>query len=87
MGLEAEKSFYARDMAERAGLAKWIDYRIGDALQLAAGEAGPFDFVWLITGKGLYPLLRYSFFRYLPCMPLMPLSFIRARYANSGFSG
>ena len=33
MELEAEKSFYARDMAERVGLAKWIDYRVGDALQ------------------------------------------------------
>ena len=44
MELEAEKSAYARDMAEQAGLAKWIDYRVGDALQLLAGEAGPFDF-------------------------------------------
>jgi predicted O-methyltransferase YrrM len=44
MELEAEQPAYARDMAEQAGLAKWIDYRVGDALQLLAGEAGPFDF-------------------------------------------
>ena len=87
MELEAEKSFYARDMAERAGLAKWIDYHVGDAFAVACWRGRPFRLRLVDHWKGLYPLLRYSFFRYLPCVPLTALSFTRARDANFGFSG
>lgn len=52
--LEAEKYAHARDMAEQAGLAKWIEYRVGDALQLLADLNGPFDFVLVDHWKELY---------------------------------
>ncbi len=68
-----------------AGLAKWIDYRVGDALQLLAGEAGPFDFVWQITGRGSTRSFDIRSFDTDPCVQLMAFSFNRSQIgANLG---
>ncbi len=48
------KAAFARDMAQRAGLADVIDFRIGDAVQMIASLPGNFDFVLLDLWKDLY---------------------------------
>ena len=60
--LEAEKSALAREMAEEAGLAEWVDYRVGDALELLDTLNGPFDFVLVDHWKDLY-LPSFELFR------------------------
>ncbi|WP_432415393.1 O-methyltransferase [Chromohalobacter israelensis] len=52
--LEAEKSALAKEMAEDAGLAEWVDYQVGDALTLLDSLDGPFDFVLVDHWKDLY---------------------------------
>jgi len=52
--LEAEKSEMAREMAETAGLAGYVDYLVGDALDLVPTLEGPFDFVLIDHWKDLY---------------------------------
>lgn len=48
------KSAYAHDMATRAGLAKYIDFQVGDALELIPALAPGFDFVFIDLWKHLY---------------------------------
>ena len=43
---EAGKAAEARANADRTGLADWVDVRIGDATEVVAGLAGPFDAVF-----------------------------------------
>ena len=46
------------DNLERAGLALFVDVRVGDALETLASEAGPIDLVLLDGAKTLYrPIL------------------------------
>lgn len=52
--LEAEKSAIAKEMAEGAGLAEWVNYQVGDALALIDSLDGPFDFVLVDHWKDLY---------------------------------
>ena len=52
--LSAKKIAYAREMAAKAGLAEYIDYREGDARAAIAGLPGPFDFVLVDLWKDLY---------------------------------
>jgi len=59
MELHGYKSQYAEEMAMRAGLADWIDFRVGDAVQLIAGLTGKVDFVFVDLWKDLYvPCLK-----------------------------
>ncbi|HLY56351.1 MAG TPA: class I SAM-dependent methyltransferase [Stellaceae bacterium] len=52
--LSAKKIAHARAMAEKAGLAEYIDYREGDARATIAALPGPFDFVLVDLWKDLY---------------------------------
>lgn len=54
MELHGYKSAYARDMAEKAGLADHVDFRVGDAVQMIAELAEPVDFVLVDLWKDLY---------------------------------
>ncbi|KAA0699930.1 DUF1442 domain-containing protein [Neorhizobium sp. P12A] len=58
MELHDYKSAYARDMAVRAGLAKHIDFRVGDAVKMIAELSHGIDFVLVDLWKDLY----------LPCL-------------------
>lgn len=58
--LSAEKQDYARAQLEKAGLAQYVDWRQGDALDILAKLDGPIDFVLLDLWKELY----------IPCLDL-----------------
>jgi predicted O-methyltransferase YrrM len=49
-----EKVRYARDAMTKAGLAGFVEFRIGEALETLATLDGPFDFVLLDLWKDLY---------------------------------
>jgi predicted O-methyltransferase YrrM len=59
--LSREKSDYARERAERAGLAKSVVFHVGDARDLIAEMKGPIDFVLIDLWKDLY----------IPCFDLL----------------
>lgn len=52
--LEADKQDYARGMLERAGLADFVEFRSGDAVEVVGADPGPFDFVLLDIWKDVY---------------------------------
>jgi predicted O-methyltransferase YrrM len=52
--LQPTKVAYARERLQRAGLAEYVDFRIGDARDSLAALNGPFDFVLLDLWKDLY---------------------------------
>lgn len=52
--LKAEKTGYAAGQLARAGLADFVEFRVGDALESLAGLAGPFDLVLIDLWKNLY---------------------------------
>jgi predicted O-methyltransferase YrrM len=52
--IEPHKSAYAADMASKAGLADYIDFKIGDATALIADMQIGIDFVLLDLWKDLY---------------------------------
>jgi predicted O-methyltransferase YrrM len=52
--LRAPKADYARTQLARAGLADYVEFRIGDALESLAQLPGPFDFVLIDLWKHLY---------------------------------
>lgn len=54
MEIDARKSAYAREMAEKAGLADHIDFRVGDAVEMIAALPGKVDVVLLDLWKDLY---------------------------------
>jgi predicted O-methyltransferase YrrM len=62
----ADKQDYARQQLERAGLAEFVEFRLGDAVELLLDQPGPVDFVLIDLWKDLYvpclhrvgPLLR-----------------------------
>lgn len=58
MELSEEKSGYARERLQEAGLAGYVDFRIGDAVQLLKDATETFDFVLVDLWKELY----------LPCL-------------------
>jgi len=51
----------ARTAVQKAGLANWVDFRLGDARDLIAALDGPFDFVLIDLWKDLY----------IPCFDLV----------------
>ncbi|MBF0863511.1 MAG: class I SAM-dependent methyltransferase [Gluconobacter potus] len=54
MELETHKIAYARDMAERAGLTGYVDFRHGNALDLIGQMDDGIDFVLMDLWKDLY---------------------------------
>jgi predicted O-methyltransferase YrrM len=56
--LSEKKSNYAREMSKRAGLADFVDFRVGDAIELIQALPHGLDFVLVDLWKALY----------LPCL-------------------
>lgn len=54
MELHDYKSAHAREMAERAGLAEYIDFKIGDAVAMIGELSSGIDFVLVDLWKDLY---------------------------------
>jgi len=52
--LSQKKSAYAQAALAKAGLDIYVDFRVGDALQLLKDIAGPIDFVLVDLWKDLY---------------------------------
>jgi predicted O-methyltransferase YrrM len=52
--LSAAKSEYARTALDKAGLDVYVDFKVGDALQILKDLHGPFDFVLVDLWKDLY---------------------------------
>ena len=52
--LQASKQQYAREQLTKAGLEKFVDFRLGDAKESLAKLDGPVDFVLLDLWKDLY---------------------------------
>lgn len=59
--LSADKQAYAKERLEEAGLAEFVDWRCGDALELLKLEKAPVDLVLLDIWKDLY----------VPCLELI----------------
>ncbi|MDT8871153.1 O-methyltransferase [Acetobacter sp.] len=62
MELHGYKSAYARDMADKAGLADWIDFRVGDAVSMIGDLMQKVDFVFVDLWKDLYVPCLEAFF-------------------------
>jgi predicted O-methyltransferase YrrM len=54
MELQNYKSAYARDMATKAGLADYLDFKVGDAVQMIGELPFRLDFVLVDLWKDLY---------------------------------
>ncbi|MBO9096858.1 MULTISPECIES: O-methyltransferase [unclassified Rhizobium] len=54
MELHAYKTDYARKMAERAGLDSFIDFKVGDAIEMISQLPDRIDFILLDLWKDLY---------------------------------
>jgi predicted O-methyltransferase YrrM len=52
--LVAEKSAYAKQQLASVGLARQVEFRVGDVLEILRGLDGPLDFVLLDVWKDLY---------------------------------
>src|SRR5262245_44815845 len=52
--LAANKSQFARGKLASVGLDRYVDFKVGDALQLIEALPGPFDFVLVDLWKDLY---------------------------------
>jgi predicted O-methyltransferase YrrM len=52
--LDANKQAYAKEQLDKAGLAEFVEFRCGDALDLIAADPGPFGLVLLDVWKNLY---------------------------------
>lgn len=60
--LEDHKSAHARDMSEKAGLANYVDFRVGDALKIIAELPFGLDFVLVDLWKNLYTPCLNAFY-------------------------
>ncbi|MFT8719436.1 O-methyltransferase [Acetobacter sp.] len=65
MELHGYKSAYAREMAEEAGLAEWIDFRVGDAVFMIGELTEKVDFVFVDLWKDLYVPCLEAFYPHL----------------------
>jgi predicted O-methyltransferase YrrM len=54
MELHDYKSAFAQQMAAKAGLSQFIDFRVGDAIEMTRNFEGRIDFVLLDVWKDLY---------------------------------
>jgi predicted O-methyltransferase YrrM len=50
----AKKQAYAREQLERAELADFVEFRLGDAVETLSSQPGPVDFVLMDLWKDLY---------------------------------
>lgn len=67
MELHDYKSAYAQQMAQQAGLADWMDFRVGDAVQMIDDLSQKVDFVFVDLWKDLYvPCLKAFYPRLNP---------------------
>jgi predicted O-methyltransferase YrrM len=62
MELSEKKSAYAHDMAKKAGLAEFIDFRVGDAVKMIEDLPHGIDFVLVDLWKNLYVPCLEAFF-------------------------
>lgn len=62
MELHAYKSAFARDMAQKAGLANHIDFQVGDAVEMIHALPDGIDFVLVDLWKDLYVPCLEAFF-------------------------
>ena len=62
MELSEKKSAYARDMSKKAGLAEFVDFRVGDAVKMIAEMSHGIDFVLVDLWKNLYVPCLEAFF-------------------------
>ncbi|WP_426955766.1 O-methyltransferase [Muricoccus radiodurans] len=90
MELHDYKSAHAREMAEKAGLADHVDFRVGDAVAMIADLPGGLDFVLVDLWKDLYlPCLGAFFPRLNPGAIIVADKMLRpggedvARYARA----
>jgi predicted O-methyltransferase YrrM len=82
--LQDYKSAHAREQAAAAGLAEYIDFRVGDALQLIAAIDEPIDFVLLDLWKDLYvPALDAFYPRLAPGAVIVADNIIRPGGENA----
>jgi predicted O-methyltransferase YrrM len=56
------KSAYAREMLAKAGLADWVDFKVGDALNVIGALPFGFDFVLVDLWKDLYAPCLEAFY-------------------------
>jgi predicted O-methyltransferase YrrM len=54
MELSEKKSAYAREMSKKAGLADFVDFRVGDAVKMIEQLSERIDFVLVDLWKNLY---------------------------------
>lgn len=54
MDVDGAKQAFAAQMLDKAGLADHVEFRCGDALELLAGDSGPYEVVLLDIWKSLY---------------------------------
>lgn len=65
--LHPAKSEHARSQLERVGLASYVQFLVGDALELLQRLSGPFDFVLIDLWKDLYiPVFEHVYPRLAP---------------------
>ncbi len=90
MELQDYKSAHARDMAARAGLADYVDFKVGDAVQMIALLPFKLDFVLVDLWKDLYvPCLEAFYPKLNPGAIIVADNMIRpggadvARYADA----
>ncbi|MFF9550771.1 O-methyltransferase [Methylobacterium fujisawaense] len=62
MEVHAYKSAFARDMAQKAGLADHIDFKVGDAVKMIHALPHSIDFVLVDLWKDLYVPCLEAFF-------------------------
>ncbi len=60
--LEPPKSAHAREMSEKAGLAEYVDFQVGDAVELIDKLPSGIDFVLLDLWKDMYVPCLEAFF-------------------------
>ncbi|PQA85676.1 O-methyltransferase [Hyphococcus luteus] len=60
--LDAAKSAHAKKMAEKAGLANYIEFQVGDAVELIGALSTGVDFVLLDLWKDMYVPCLEAFF-------------------------
>ncbi|WP_375203907.1 O-methyltransferase [Hyphococcus sp.] len=60
--LDASKSAHAKKMSEKAGLADYVDFQIGDAVELIGKLSSGVDFVLLDLWKDMYVACLEAFF-------------------------
>jgi predicted O-methyltransferase YrrM len=60
--LQDYKSEYAKEMSAKAGLAEFVDFKVGDAVEAIVALPGPFDFILLDLWKDLYTPCLEAFY-------------------------